>query len=154
MKHPNGELVGQAWLIAYAGVDVGKVASKLPNPVESPWPEDGFVQVRALVGASTEATLPERRTSVLQVDTWGTRQIRDRDVFRPLWAVAMDLAECIRVATFPGVQEYGKPLTMPVADYSPARVLVGSLLSEPTRVEDDPSGYARMTLNLSLTWTV
>jgi hypothetical protein len=149
-NHPNGELVAQAWLAAYAGFDPAQVAGTLPVPEK--WVGNGFVQVRSLAPGGVDSTLPERRVTVLQVDLWGTRSVRD--TFRPLWGVAMDLAECLRVATFPGVQGYGKTLTMPVPDYLPARALSAVLLSEPARVEDDPSGYARMTTNLSLTWTV
>jgi hypothetical protein len=150
LQHPNGELVAQAWLAAYAGFDPAQVAGKLPEPEK--WVGNGFVQVRALVGAGVDIDVPQRRTSVLQVDTWGTRSAHDS--FRPLWGVAMDLAECVRVATFPDVQQYGKPLDMPVPGYQPARALSASLASDPVRVEDDPSGYARMTINLSLIWTV
>lgn len=147
---PNAELVAQAWLHAYAGLPAEQVAGSLPKP--DTWTDGGFVQVRALVAGPVEPTLPERRTSVLQVDTWGTRVTHD--TARPLWGVAQGLAEAIRAATFRGVQAYGKPLVMPVADYLPARALSAYLTTEPVRVEDDPSGYARMTTNLSLTWTV
>jgi hypothetical protein len=152
LQHPNGELVAQAWLAAYAGFPSGQLAGSIPDPVKSPWPGNGFVLVRALVGGGVDATLPERRVSILQVDFLGTRSTHD--TFRPLWGVAMDLAECVRVATFAGVQGYGKSLDMPVAGYRPARALAAYLLTEPVRVEDDPSGYARMTTNLSLAWTV
>lgn len=148
---PNGELVAQAWIAAYAGIPAGQVAGTLPPPVK--WTASGFVQVRAVSGGPVFADLPHRRVSVTQLDFWGTRIVNDTS--RPLWAVAMLLAERVRVATFPGgPQAYGKPLDMPVAGFLPARVLSGYLLSEPTRVERDPSGYARMTCNLSLAWTV
>jgi hypothetical protein len=147
---PNGELVAQAWLAAYAGLTTAQVAGSLPAPDK--WVDCGFVQVRSLAPGGIDSTLPERRVSVLQVDLWGTRSVRD--TFRPLWGIAMELAEKVRVATFPGVQGYGRPLDMPVPDYQPARALSAVLLTEPARVEDDPSGYARMTTNLSLTWTV
>jgi hypothetical protein len=150
LAHPNGELVGQAWLIAYAGFDPAQVAGHLPAPDK--WTASGFVQVRALSGGGVNADLPEHRTTVLQVDLWGTRSVRD--TFRPLWGVAMSLAEQVATATYRDVQHYGRPLTMPVPDYLPARALAAVLLSEPVRVEDDPSGYARMTTNLSIAWTV
>lgn len=149
---PNGELVAQAWLAANAGIDPGQIAGSLPDPTKSAWPGGGFVQVRALPGGSVDVDVPQRRLSALQVDLWGTRVVRD--TLRPLWGVAMALAERVRVATFPDTQVYGKPLVMPVAGYQRARALSAYLLSDPVRVEDDPSGYARMMLNLSVTWTV
>jgi hypothetical protein len=37
-------------------------------------------------------------------------------------------------------------------NYSPAIVLSAYPLSEPSRVEADPSGYARFTFDLALDW--
>jgi hypothetical protein len=147
---PNGELVTQAWIGQYAGIPQDHVAGVLPDA--SKWSDTGFLQIRALPGGPVDAELPHRRVFVAQADAWGTRTVRD--IFRPEWAMAMDLMERLRLATFPDAQTYGKPVTLPKAGYTPARVLSVYLLGEPTRVERDPSGFARMTCNLSVTWTV
>jgi hypothetical protein len=146
---PNGELTTQAWLARYV-YTADQVGATLPAPAK--WVGSGFVQVRALPGGPVYPDLPHRRVTVTQVDLFGTRSTND--TFRPLWSVAMDLAEKLRLATFPDAQVYGKPLTIAKAGYSSPRALSAYLLSEPMRVEGDPSGYARIMTQLSLTWTV
>lgn len=145
---PNAELAAQAWAAAYSDIPAGQMAGTLPAPEK--WTDGAFLQIRALPGGSANIDIPERVSSVLQLDAWGSRTIRD--TFRPLWAPAMDLMERIRHAT--AVQAYGRSLPVPVAGYDPARIFAGYLVSEPVRVERDPSGYARLTVNLALDWTV
>lgn len=146
---PNVELVAQAWIAAYAGIPAGQVATSLPKVTT--WTNDGFLQVRAVVGGSSEPTLPQRRTSVVQLDAWGAKA---SNTVRPLWGVASVLIERVRIATFNGTQGFGKPLSMPISGYLPARPLAAYLTREPTRVEGDPSGFARFTCDLAVDWTV
>lgn len=152
MKYPNAELVGQAWMAAYSSIPAAAMAGTLPAVGKWTPAGDGvgFLQMRALSGGTANIDIPERRSTVLQVDGYGTRIVKD--TFRPVWSVAMDLLEEVREAT--RSQVYGRPLTMPLADYRDARVFAGYLVSEPVRVEKDPSGYARVTANLEIDWTV
>lgn len=145
---PNGELVCQAWLSTVADFPKAQVATRLA-PIEK-WTADGFLTVRALPAGVVHQELTERRGSILQLDTWAA----SKHSARALWGVAANMAERIRAATFRDAQPYGKPLDMPVSGYLTARVLAAYLVSEPRRVEGDPSGYARMTCDLAVDWTV
>lgn len=148
---PNAELVAQAWLATYTGIPAAQIATSLPKTVEgapTPWTE--FLTVRALAGGSGNPDLPERRTSVVQLDAWG----RVAGRARPAWGFAATLLERVRVATFRNGWAYDKPINMGVAGYLTARVLGAYLTREPTRVEGDPSAFARMTCDLAVDWTV
>lgn len=148
LAYPNAELVGAAWLTRTVGLVGAMVAGTLPKPEK--WTDGAFVTVRALPAGSPNPTLAEMRYSILQLDFWAATGT----TVRPLWAKALQLGEQVRVATFRDGQAYGKPINMPISGYQPARVLAAYLATEPTRVENDPSAYARVTCDLAVDWTV
>lgn len=154
---PNAELVAQAWLTKYAVIPAELVSGSLPKPKKDPktgqdlprtWTR--FLTVRALPAGSPMPELVERRASVLQLDAWAAKP----ESAKPLWGVAMTMLEVIRLATRRDAQTFGKPLDMPVSGFQTARVLSAYLMTEPTRVENDPSAYAHMTCDLAVDWTV
>jgi hypothetical protein len=155
---PNGELVCQAWLARYADIPAGFIAGTLPKDPKEPrsdadyarmWTR--FLTVRALPAGAVHQELTERRGSILQLDAWA-RELRGSG--KQPRGVSANMLERVRVATFRDAQPYGKPLDMPVSGYLTARVLAAYLVSEPRRVEGDPSGFARMTCDLAVDWTV
>ena len=146
---PTNELVAIAWLGQRVdGIVEGQVATTLPKD-KAAWADEGFVQVQALPGGSPDIDVPLRRP-VLQVDLWAvTLDANGNASNKPPWNKANRLAELLRLAT--ESQAYGKPVTLPDG-YRGARVQAAYLIGEPTRVTDDPSGYARFTVDLALDW--
>lgn len=148
---PNNDLVGVAWLSQRVpGIVAGQVATTLPANAAA-WTAEGFVQIQAIPGGRAPDIDVPLRLPVFQVDCWAvTADSAGVPTYKPHWAKANRLAELIRIATEDG-QLYGKAVVMP-AGYSGARVQAAYLLGEPGRVNDDPSGYARLTLDLALDW--
>ena len=146
---PTNALVAVAWLSQRVnGLAAGMVATKLPRDVTT-WADLGFVQVTVIPGAPG-VDIPVRHP-VIQCDCYATTADAAGNVStKPPVNKANRLAELIRVATEDG-QLYGRPVTMPTG-YLGARVLAAYVTSEPAEVADDPSGYARVTLDLALDW--
>jgi hypothetical protein len=142
---PTTELVAVAWLSQRVpGLAEGMVATSLPKDVTA-WATLGFVQVQALPGGTVDIDTHVRHP-VLQVDAWAANP----GTLKAPWNKAARLVELIRVATEDG-QAFGRTVQLP-PDYSAARVLSVYPVGEPTRVTDDPSGYARYTLDLAIDW--
>lgn len=142
---PTNEVVALAWLSQRVeGITEGQVATSLPSDVTK-WADEGFVQVQAIPGGSPDIDTFQRRP-VLQLDFWATTPGSNK----PPWNEANNLAERVRIATEEG-QSFGKPVVLHPR-FSGARVQSAYLLTEPTRVTDDPSGYARFTADLMLHW--
>ena len=142
---PTNELVAVAWLSTrVAGIAAGQVATTLPAD-QSKWAAEGFLQVQAIPGGNPSVDGLGRHP-IVQLDGWATVPGSDK----PPWNMANRLLELVRLAT-EGAQVYGKAVTLP-ANYAGARVLAAYLVTEPTRVNDDPSGFARFTADLALDW--
>lgn len=149
---PNNELVAVAWLgQRVAGLLPASVGTTLPVDITK-WADTGFLQVSALPGGLPDVDVPLRRP-ILQLDAWATANTSGTaSSIKPPWNLANRLVELVRLATEAGqTGYYGKPVTMP-ANYGPARVQAAYLVSEPRRVNDDPSGYARFTVDLAIDW--
>lgn len=166
---PVPALVGVAWLKAVLGF--AAIATDLPQPgtdgtlswASSPTVDGGFVTCRPLVPAGPGIDVPQRRHSVFQLDAWASAGGSSN---KPPWNRADDLGERIRLAHEDRGNVYGVYSLSGVADISvrspftlalpnnhdAARVLAAYLISEPTRVEADPSGYARVTTDLAVDW--
>lgn len=146
--HPTSELVAVKWLTIYVdGLSEGQVGTTLPKSV-SAWADQGFLQVQTVPGGrAPDIDLP-RRLPVLQLDGWACAPGSSK----PPWDLANRLVELVRVATEDAqVGRYGITIT-PKTGYSDARVQAVYLVSEPQRVPDDPSGYARFTADLAIDW--
>lgn len=143
---PTSELVAQTWLSErVAGLTSSMVATALPKDPNA-WADNGFVQVQAIPGARADVDLPQARRPIVQVDFWATTP----GSAKPAWHKAARLVELVRTAT--EVQTYGRPLTTLPAGYLGARVQAAYFLDEPSRISDDPSGYARFTVDLEVDW--
>ncbi len=117
------------------------------------WDDAGFLQVSAVPGGrSPDVDLP-RRLPVMQIDAWATANTSGTaSSNKPPWNLAAQLIEHVRVATEDAqTGHYGKTLTVKT-DFLPVRVQAVYLLSEPERVRDDPSGFARFTADLAVDW--
>lgn len=148
--YPTSALVVCAWIAENVpGVTAAMVATALPRDPQA-WASTGFVQVTIVPGAADVDGLV--RNVYAQVDCWAATLDAAGTVSqkRPVHR-ANGLAEAIRVATEERSAQYGRPVTLP-AGYSGARVLSWYTTTEPNSVPDDPSGYARVTFDLVLTW--
>lgn len=146
---PTNAIVAVAWLSQRVPeFTAAMVATRLPREVAD-WAEKGFVQVTPIMGAPN-VDVPIRRPLV-QVDLWAVALDAAGNVTnKPPVKKAAILAERVRIATEEGAL-YGQTVTTPAA-YEDAIVLSAYPLSEPAEVPDDPSGYARFTLDLALDW--
>lgn len=143
--NPTNELVAVAWLGASVpGIAAGQVATALPKDVTA-WADQGFVQVTAIAGRAPNIDVPLRHP-VFQLDFWANTP----NSLKPPWNLANRLAELVRVAT-EAWPNYGKTVTVKDG-YLPARIQAVYLISEPSRVPDDPSGFARYTADLAIDW--
>lgn len=143
----TSELVAVTWLgTRVAGISPGQVGMTLPKDVTT-WADEGFLQVQALPGGSADIDGLGRHP-MLQLDAWGAKAGSDK----PQWALANRLLELVRLAT-EGAQDgyYGMPLSLG-PNFAPVRVQAAYLVSEPMRVNGDPSGYGRFTTDLMLDW--
>lgn len=149
---PTNELVAVAWLgTRVAGLTPAMVATTLPKDTTK-WADTGFLQVQAIPSGLPDVDIPLRRPR-LQLDGWATANpTGTSSSIKPPWNLANRLLELVRIATEDAqTGYYGKPVALP-DNYSPARVQAVYLITEPMRVTDDPSGYARFTADLAIDW--
>lgn len=143
--YPTNALVAVAWLgQRVAGLAPGMVATRLPRDLGA-WAEIGFVQA-TVVSGTPDVDVPIRRPLV-QIDAWA----HSPDGVKPPVNKAARLAELVRVATELPSAKYSSPVEMP-ANYAGAIVLSAYVVTEPYEVTDDPSGFARISLDLVLEW--
>lgn len=149
---PTNELVGVAWLVAYVPeFTAAMVGPSLPKDTTK-WDTTGFVQVSAIPSGNPMVDYPLRRP-ILQLDAWGTANTSGTaSSNKPPWHLVAQLLECVRIATEDAqTGRYGKSIPVK-ANYLNARVQAAYLVTEPMRVNDDPSGYARFTVDLAIDW--
>lgn len=143
--YPTNALVAVAWLgQRVPGLAPGIVATRLPRDLAA-WADLGFVQATVITG-TPDVDVPIRRPLV-QIDAWA----HSPDGVRPPVNKAARLAELVRVATELPTARYSSPVEMP-ANYAGAVVLSAYVATEPYEVTDDPSGFARISLDLVLEW--
>lgn len=139
------ETVAVAWL--KSGPAPQGVATALPKDPLT-WPQVGdtriFVQVTDISGTPDPYT--RQRQSALQWDVWAARPNSNR---MP-WSAAASVAEILLGSTY----------TWPARDlsadlppqYAASRVQSLWPTNDPRRITDDPSGYARYTLDVRMAW--
>lgn len=143
--YPTSPLVAVAWLgQRVPGLAPGIVATRLPRDLAA-WADLGFVQATVITG-TPDVDVPIRR-ALVQIDAWA----HSPDGVRPPVNKAARLAELVRVATELPTARYSSPVEMP-ANYAGAVVLSAYVVTEPYEVTDDPSGFARISLDLVLEW--
>lgn len=136
---PTSTAVAEAWLrLAVPGVHAG---TRLPA-VDQSFRESGAIRLDA-VGGTPDRDVPIR-APVVGVSCWFPPQSNGAAP----WGRAEQLAERLVAATYnpdlQGVRITGK--------YAPARVLAVLALSEPVRIENDPSDFARYDVDLLINW--
>mgnify|MGYP001216108092 CR=1 FL=1 len=145
---PTNALVVQAFVGSRPGILPSQVAGKLPRD-PSAWADLGFIVV-SIIGGSPDVDIPVRHP-LAQIDAYAvTLDAAGTVSAKPPVAKANWLAELVRTSTDAG-DYYSKPVTMP-ANYAGAIVLGAAVVGEPREITDDPSGYARVTLDLALDW--
>jgi len=146
---PTNAIVTVAWLSQrVTGFTEAMVATRLPRKAVD-WAATGFIQVTPITGVP-DVDIPVRHP-VVQVDCWAVKLDAEGNITnKPPVGRANVLAERVRIATEDGAL-YGARVTTP-AGYENAIVLSAYPLTEPVEITDDPSGYARITLDLALDW--
>lgn len=148
---PSSLLVAIGWLrLALPGVEVGE---DLPDfSTESTASQDalravGFVRV-SVVGGTPHLEVP-RRNPVVSAESWLAPQALTG---KASWARAHNLAGRIVTATWdPSLM--GKVVDLSaVGNYASARVDTVNALGEPDEVEEDESDWARVDVELDLSW--
>lgn len=149
----NSELVALAWMLEYVpGFTAPMLGTTLPRDPAA-WAATGFVQAQTIPGRPASVDLP-RRLPVVQVDSWAANVSGNQ----PPWWKAHGLADRVRIATENEEHPWiGKPLSLAGvvpnnAEYEDAIVWGVYPLIDPTRVPDDPAGYARVTIDLAFDW--
>lgn len=141
--YPNTDLVAVEWLRGVANVDSSSVGTSLPTD-NSSWAASGFLEV-STVGGTPNRDLPLAQP-VVRIDAWASNASSKR----PPWGKANNLIEAVRAATYDEAT-IQRALDLPQG-YPTTRVLSAYLVSEPRRIEDDPSAYARYTADMQLYW--
>lgn len=147
---PNAELVAVTWLRRELGAT--NVASSLPRD-QSTWREAGFIQVQS-VPTNADVDVPEHRGSLLQLDVWAHANADGATTTRPAWGLASTVTGLLLHA-LGNAQPFGAPLEWPDGEpWAPARVMSAYAMTEPSRVPDDPAGFARFTLDAVFDWAI
>ena len=136
------EQVAVAWLKTVDGIDSTKVATSLPGD-PAVWGATGFVTV-AVVGGTPGDHVPLYRP-VVSVTAWATTP----GSAKPPWGRAGSMAGAIVWATY---RFRGMPVDLG-ADFAVASLLSVRPLGEPRRIPDETPGFARVAVDLELSWT-
>ena len=144
-EHPTATGTMIKWLTPY----VPAVASNLP--ALSSWPVlsgnvRGFVTIPLVAGGTVHYY--GTRVPVLQVETWAAVLSSDQ----PQYGAAEQIAEDI-VAAVNDLNASGSPvLVRQRTGYAQALVQCAPMMTEPRRLDDPETGYARYLMDLALAW--
>jgi hypothetical protein len=146
---PNAGKIGVAYLRQLVPTLSNSIATSLPELVTETrkgWPDGLFITVNDLNGGGADVDLPQIRHAYLTLDVYAAFPDNDN----PQWGRAAIGAGMVwDTLTLP--QPYGAALDLG-ADYLAARAQAMYAISEPRKVEDDPSAYARYTFDAQLDW--
>lgn len=145
MLLPTTELVAIAWLKGVSGIPANSVATRLPADI-STWTDTGFVQCQAITGATAPDKDSPLNNPVVQVDTWWCAPSPSK---QPPWNKANNLMELVRAGTY--TENMLRTVSLP-SGYPSARVLSVYLVTEPRRMNDDDSSYARFSADMKIHW--
>lgn len=146
---PETELVALALFGTFAGLRTDRLATKLPKLDRTDWSDEGFLTINSLATGRSAIDLP-KRAGVVQVDAYASAG-QMKGTLAP-WAKAARLVGIIRGSLESESFPYGQTVDLP-NDYAPARVLSAFMLTEPERVQDDPSAFAHYTFDVEIHWT-
>lgn len=150
-KRANTELVTAAYVRTIVGAYDTAVGAILQGPDENTgkitWGNTGFVQVGTINGA-IDAYVPVRH-AVVSLDVWAANPNQSK---RQPWGLAFSVAELIVAATFDtALHDTHAIVTLPTG-FPNARVTEFSVISEPTRRTSDPSDYAHVGFDVTISW--
>lgn len=140
---PNAELVVESLLGRIFGT-TDHVASSLPDDFTK-WVESGFVTYENLSGVPG-VSLPTRNP-VFRLSFWATTSRPGST--RPPWGKAYNLASIAEKA-LQAPQVRGEFATR--SGYYPHVLITAYPTTDPARVNNDPSGYARVDMSVLVKW--
>lgn len=138
------ELVTVAFIKSMTGILTSQVATQLPDD-NSTWSASGFVKCGPVVGGSPMMYVPIRYP-VIEINTFAVNPNTEN----PNWGKAESLANLIVEGTY-DMALTSKALTLKTG-YNQAIVNSAVALTEPTRIEGDPSNYARYSFDMQIMW--
>jgi hypothetical protein len=144
---PNDEQVMVAWIKRYVGPDLGNagVATALPKTL----PTDGFITVNVLRAGLADVDVPNH-LPLVTLDFWAAPL---NSGGHPRWNAAAQLLGRVTRAMENDYQTFNKPLDLG-AEYMGVRMQAVWKDNEPRRLPDDPSAYARYTLDVNAVWHI
>ena len=150
-ERANAELVAAAYLRAMLAAYDTAIAAVLqgPNPDTGmiTWAPGGFIQLSTISGP-IDPYVPMRHT-VMSIDIWAATGGQNK---RPPWGKAFALAEAVIAATYDTqLHDTHAVVSLPTG-YPGARVAEFSALTEPSRRPSDPADYARVGMDIRLSW--
>jgi hypothetical protein len=145
---PNTDLVAVAWLRRNAKFSERNIGIATTLPSDRAKLVSGFITTQ-VVGGSPELELPIRKP-VVAVSSWAAPATEGSS--KTPWPQAAAISEWIWEMTWDRAH-MNVTLSFSLPGYAQARVFTVEALTEPRRVEDDPSGYARVDVDLLINWT-
>ncbi|TFV90390.1 hypothetical protein [Blastococcus sp. CT_GayMR16] len=147
---PTSLLVCSAWLRLASGV---RVDTKLPDTVDEALRTDGFIRIGGALGGDPGLEVP-MRNPVVFVECWVAPNPGGQgDPQETAWLTADQIAARLLEATWDR-QLQGVDVDLSTfGNYAPARVHDVIALTEPERVEEEKSDFARVDIDLAFTWT-
>lgn len=141
---PTTYVVATTWLRnAVPGPRVGDILPAVDDALRA----DGFLLVRP-VGGTPDRYVP-LSSPVFTVECWVAPSAGGAP--NAPWNQAGELAAQVLAATY-DLSLCRRYDLSSVGNYGPARVLTAMAVGEPHRVPNDPGGFARLDLDLQLTW--
>jgi hypothetical protein len=142
---PNTDLVAVELLRPH--VPVNRIATRLPSDT-TVLADPAFVRIRSGLGGSVNHQI---RRPVVAAEVWAA-PTADGSSKTP-WSRANDVMEgLVTVLDDENGPLFGVTLTLP-HDAGDVRVHGVNRLSEPAKVEGDPSGFARFDVDFEINWT-
>lgn len=143
---PSSDLVAVAWLSTISGMTADVVASQLPAD-QSQWSANGAI-VATVIAGSPDPDINIAKP-VVQVDCYAVNP----KSAKPPWPKASGLAEQVRYAVYDH-PSHGRRLALGSGSvvYPSARVIGARITVEPRRLWGDGGDFARVQLDLQLTW--
>lgn len=133
------------WWLHTLDLPVDGIGDTLPAEPDE-WATNGYVQIPTTVGGSPNVDVPQRQP-VMQVDCWANRPNSE---LAP-WNRAESLASRIVEAA----QAQRGPITLTVpAGFRPVQLKSVWPRTEPRRLPNDPSRFARVSLDLEMRWVL
>ena len=143
---PNSDLVAVQWLSTIPGMTADVVASQLPAD-NTQWQANGAV-IATVFGGTPDPDINIAKP-VVQVDCYAVVPSSGKP---PWWKPSL-LAEQVRSACY-DKPSHGRLLVLNAGGvaYPNARVIGARITVEPRRLWSDAADYARVQLDLQLTW--